>query len=148
MAWSGYYYTMLYKKQLATPRQFHLRQRGVGAWNIPWRKQFLCVSYVETWNFLHGIVCAVNVFRNIQLKRFRAWAYGISATPFRGEFIGLRNKPAPLVEAKMWCESAHNSKLKKKILFKTNKKYIFSEGKQFPLSAFQVKVLLDLSESW
>ena len=28
---------------------------------------------------------------DIQLQRFRAWTDGISATPFRGAFMGLRN---------------------------------------------------------
>ena len=34
-----------------------------------------------------------SIARDIQLQRFRAWACGISATPFRGWFMGLRNKP-------------------------------------------------------
>ena len=50
--------------------------------------------------------------RRYSTSRFREWAYGISATPFRGWFTGLCNKPPPVVEAKAWCESANNLKLK------------------------------------
>ena len=63
--------------------------------------------------------------------------------------MGLSNKPPPVVEAKMLCESAKDLKLKlnsfsvniyfafwsvqAKIILKLIKKYIFSKGEQFPL---------------
>ena len=37
---------------------------------------------------------------DIQLQIFELWAYEISATLFRGRFMGLRSKPPPVVEAK------------------------------------------------
>ena len=37
---------------------------------------------------------------DIQQQRFELLAYGISATQLRGEFMGLWNKPPPMVESK------------------------------------------------
>ena len=92
-----------------------------------------------------------SIAEDIQLQRFEWLAYGDSATPFRGAFMGLWNEPPPVVEAKTQCESAHYLNLKyiffSKYLFcilislsqirnsylKLIKKYIFSEGEQFPL---------------
>ena len=69
---------------------------------------------------------------DIQLQRFRAWAYGIPLPHleadswqdyFTTRFMGLRKKPPPVVKAKTKCESAKDLKLKTaKIPFKTNEK--------------------------
>ena len=37
-----------------------------------------------------------SIAEDIQLQRLRFWAYRISATPFRGDFIGMRSKPPPM----------------------------------------------------
>ena len=63
--------------------------------------------------------------------------------------MDLSNKQTPLVEVKTWCESAKDLKLthffskylfcvlssfsQNRIIIKLIKKYMFSEGKEFPL---------------